>query len=61
MKDQIHEALKEIDAHMENIDELLPGLPDEIAEDFLMQVQTAASSLEEAHDYLEAARLREMT
>jgi len=50
--DMVSDALKDIEQHMDNINELLPGLPDDIAKDFLMQVQTAASSLEEAHSYL---------
>lgn len=49
---QIEDSLKEIEEHMENINNMLPGLPDDYAEDFLMQVQTASASLEEAHSYL---------
>lgn len=48
----IQEELLKIERHLGNIDELLPGLPDDMAEDFLMQVQTASVSLEEAHSYL---------
>ena len=52
MLEDIQNELRDIEKHMENINELLPGLPEEDAEDFLMQVQTASVSLEEAHSYL---------
>ena len=52
MLENIENTIKEIEEHMDNINQLLPGLPDDVAEDFLMQVQTAAESLEEAHNYL---------
>lgn len=52
MIENIEDTIKEIEQHIDNINELLPGLPDDVAEDFLMQVQTAAESLEEAHSYL---------
>lgn len=52
MLQDIEAALRVIDQHMDNINNLLPGLPDDKAEDFLVQVQTASSSLEEAHAYL---------
>jgi hypothetical protein len=48
----IKDSLKDIEQHLDNINELLPGIPDDISEDFLMQVQTASVSLEEAHSYL---------
>jgi hypothetical protein len=49
---EIDETLREVDQHMDNIRNLLPGLSDDMAEDFLMAVQTASSSLEEAHQFL---------
>lgn len=52
MINDIQEALKEIEEHLENISEIITGVPEEIEEDVLMQVLTAASSLEEAHDHL---------
>lgn len=57
MIEDIQDTIKEIEQHMDNINELLPGLPDDVAEDFLMQVQTAAENLEEAHSYLIGVRL----
>lgn len=48
----INDALRNVEAHMDNIESLLPGLPEEKAEDFLKQVQNAEESLETAHDYL---------
>ena len=47
---EIEQSLKEIETHMENINILLPGLPDDKCEDFLMMVQTAESSLEQARE-----------
>ena len=49
----IQDSLKEIEQHIDNINNLLPGLQDDYAEDFLMMVQTASASLEEAHGYLQ--------
>jgi hypothetical protein len=55
MLETIKDSLKDIEQHMDNINELLPGLPDDVAQDFLVQVQTASTSLEEAHSYLIAS------
>jgi hypothetical protein len=52
MISEIEESLRNIERHTENINELLPGLPDEWAEDFLAQVQTAEDSMESAHGFL---------
>lgn len=48
----INDSLAKVEEHMENITWLLPGLPDDKAEDFLKQVQNAEESLEAAHRYL---------
>jgi hypothetical protein len=48
----ISEVLRDVDRHMDNISNLLPGLPDDKAEDFLKQVQNAEESLEAASNYL---------
>ena len=48
----INDALRNVEAHMDNINTLLPGLPEDSAEDFLKQVQNAEESLETAHEYL---------
>lgn len=50
--EEINEALNQIEKHMDNVRNLIPGLPDDMAEDFLMAVQSAASSLDEAHEFL---------
>lgn len=50
--DPINDSLRNIEQHMNNIADLLPGLPDDRAEDFLKQVQNAELSLEAAHQYL---------
>lgn len=50
--DPVNDALRNVETHMDNINNLLPGLPDEKAEDFLKQVQNAEDSLETAHNYL---------
>jgi len=50
--DLINDSLRSVEEHMDNINELLPGLPEDLAEEFLEMVQNAEVSLEEAHRYL---------
>jgi hypothetical protein len=52
MIESIKDSLTDIEQHLDNINELLPGLPDHMSEDFLLQIQTASGSLREAHSYL---------
>lgn len=52
MISDIHEALGNIDQHIDNINELLPGLSEEEVEDLLMQIRAAESHLEQLHDSL---------
>ena len=49
---RINDALRQVEDHLDNIHDLLPGVPDHIAEDSIVQIQTAADSLAEAHRYL---------
>lgn len=50
--DLINDSLRNVEEHMDNINELLPGLPEDLAEEFLEMVQNAEVSLQEAHRYL---------
>lgn len=50
--ESINDAVANIEHHMDNINDLLPGIPEEYAEDFLTQIQCAEVSLEAAHQYL---------
>jgi len=47
----INEVLRHTEIHMDNLRQFLPGLLDELSEDFVKLVQTGEESLDAAHNY----------
>lgn len=55
MIEEINDELKDIEQHLDNINEMrsaVGGLTDNDLEDFLVQVGTASASLRDAYSYL---------
>lgn len=52
MIEDIQDKLKDIEHHLDNINELIPGMCDKAALRFLCAITEAECSLREAHSYL---------
>lgn len=50
----IEESLKAIEEHLENINDIMPGVPDENAEDILEQIQEAEYHMKGARKSFES-------
>jgi hypothetical protein len=54
MIQDIEKSLVKIEEHIENINALLPGLPEDVAEDLLDYILAAENNMEVAFSHFEA-------